>query len=109
MALTDLLLRRSPYGDVLPTYGVWCRHHQVWAEVGPFSEKDAWWALLDTGKCALHRLELVVRRVDTEDVHQALEDEGWQDCSACDGVGTCPHCEQTCPACDGTGEVPVDS
>lgn len=99
MRAADLMPRRHPVSGVqLPSWGVFCLHEQRWITTGLASEKEAWWALLETD--SLHPRELIVKGYGA-----SADDEVWVKCSACSGTGELDSCGQECPVCEGTGEV----
>lgn len=87
----------------LETWGVFCTDHQVWTATGPWSEREAWQAMLELD--STHPMRLEVRSYNA---FGPTGTEEWVECPKCTGVGDCDCCGQRCPACQGTGEIERD-
>jgi len=84
----------------LTTWGVFCTDHNCWVARGPWTEREAWQAMLAVD--TTHPMRLEVRAYNEQGPTQ---DEDWVECPDCRGATTCFHCDQTCPRCQGTGEI----
>lgn len=90
---------RDAQGQAIPSWAVWCPAHGRWVSGGFPSEKEAWWALLETD--SQHPMLLEVQRVELDPDRDDVS--GDVPCPKCDGDGVCSECERDCVLCDGSG------
>lgn len=97
-------MRRTEEGRILPTWGVWCPVHLCWAATGPWSEREAWHALLAVESTHPMLLEIAEVRLPEDDPEYAGE-PGEVPCPKCEGSGACWHCDEECRMCHGDGYI----
>lgn len=83
------------------TWGIWCTDHEWWVATGPWSEHEAWHAMLEAD--STHPMRLELREIGRDP--DSYGGDGDVPCPKCEGDGACSQCDEECRKCDGTGWI----